>query len=67
MSPACEHYSGCKDRLDRLESRVDAHDVRLQTHGETIAVIRAQVTIWAAVGALAGGGIVSVMVNMFSK
>lgn len=63
----CDRYDECLARHNDLVRRVDGIDDRLRQHGETIAALRAQVTMWAALGALAGGGIVTVVANLLMK
>jgi hypothetical protein len=70
----CEHFSACEGRIDALskrvdgiENRVEGLDERSRKQGEDLAALRAQVMTWAGLGALVGGGIVSVVANMLSK
>lgn len=63
----CDRFNECKDRHDTLARRVEGIDERLRAQGESIAALRAQVAMWAAFGALAGGGLVSVAVNLVAK
>jgi hypothetical protein len=70
----CEFHGSCQRQFAAIEKRVDevaadvsAIDKRVQSQGESIAALRAQVAMWAALGALAGGAVVSVAVNLITK
>jgi hypothetical protein len=68
MSEACEvRHAALVEQVGRLEARVGDIDSRVRTQGESISALRAQVAMWAALGALAGGGIVSVAVNVLTQ
>lgn len=74
LNPKCDRYEDCEKRREELDRRIDkAHermdvlDDRVRAQGESIAALRAQVAMWAAVGALAGGGLVSIVVNLAAK
>jgi hypothetical protein len=64
MPLICDRWDECKERHDRLESWVRDLDRRVQIHGESIAALKVQVAMWAAVGALAGGAIVSAVMKL---
>lgn len=68
MSEACEaRHAALVDRIDRVEARVNGIDTQVRTQGESIAALRAQVAMWAAFGALLGGGIVSLAANLLTR
>lgn len=63
----CDRWEECKERHDDLVARVERVEARQQTHGESIAALKVQVAVAAAVGSLVGGGLVAIAVSAFSK
>lgn len=61
LSVKCDRYEECERRHDKLEDWVKRIDARVQTQGESIAALRVQVAMWAGLGAVVGGGVVSAL------
>ena|GEM_PF-4162831 len=63
----CDRWDECEKRHDVLASRVNTIEERVRVHGESIAALRAQVAMWAALGAIAGGGLASILVKLVAN
>jgi hypothetical protein len=58
--PFCPINPECERRFVAIETKQGETDKRVQNHGESIASLRAQLFMWSAFGALAGGALVAV-------
>ncbi len=65
MTPAHPYPAACAEvlpecarRFGAIETKITAIEDRQRTHGESIATIRAQITIYAALGGGIGAGAV---------
>lgn len=50
--------------VEQLEQRVDVLETEQRQQGKDLAAVRAQVAIWAALGAILGGGLMTLLARL---